>query len=137
MLDRHCLVVVHNAPQCRAEHAHAGANYDKETAFDKYFNSEADYRTRPGVNSDAQTAPCHVYCLAPPPRRNTSRGGLSAGRGPDVGSMQVGQVGWRTADAGRDQIQVGLPPRHFFFDLPSVLVGQVSWRWVEANVGWA
>ena len=63
----------------------------------------------------------------------------------DVGSMRVGQVGWRrvdrrcgvcsmrvgggsTADVGRDHIQVDLPPRHIFFDLPQMRVGQVGWR---------
>ena len=47
--------------------------------------------------------------------------------------MRVG--GGSTADVGRDHIQVGLPPRHIFFDVASMRVGQVGWRWVGGGCG--
>ena len=46
MLDRQCLVEVLSAPRHRAERAHAEANYDDETAFDKYLSPEVAGRPK-------------------------------------------------------------------------------------------
>ena len=53
VLDRKCLIEVPNAPRHRAERAHAEADDDEETAFNKYANPEAGHRAGSGGPVDA------------------------------------------------------------------------------------